>query len=63
MSVVSLTMTWKFTSQTLLFCLPGQDDQPELPEAVQSRSSHQAAAAGLHHPYPAVDFRSVLQGE
>lgn len=41
----------------------GQNDQPEFPEALQSRAPHQAAAAGLHHTHPAVDLRSVLQGD
>ena len=40
----------------------GPAAEPELPEAVPSRSAHQAAEAGLHHPHPAVDLRSVLQG-
>lgn len=45
------------------FSLPGQNDQPELPEVVQSGSTHQAAASGLHHPHPPLDLRPVLQGD
>lgn len=65
-----------FPSETLLFSAtssdppvvscrlsPGQNDQPEFPEALQSRPPHQAAAAGIHHPHPSVDLRSVLQGD
>lgn len=46
-----------------LSCVPGQNDQSELPEALQSGSSHQAVATGVHHSHPPVDLRSVLQGE
>lgn len=45
------------------FYLPGQADQPEFPEAVQSGPSHQAPAAGLHYPHPALDLCSVFQSE
>lgn len=77
-NVTSLCFTYKniFPCQTLVLLTtssvapvlscrlsPGQNDQPEFPEALQSRPPHQAAAAGLHHPHPSVDLRSVLQGD
>lgn len=43
-------------------CLTGQAAEPELPEAVQSCSAHQAPEAGLHYPHSTVDLRPVLQG-
>lgn len=46
-----------------LSCVPGQNDQSELPKALPSGSSHQAVATGIHHPHPPVDLCSVLQGE
>lgn len=40
----------------------GEHHQHELPEAFPSGSLDQAAEAGLHHPYPAVDLRTIFQG-
>ncbi len=56
---VSLWLMSVFMSRV---CLTGQAAELEFPEAVQSCSTHQAAEAGLHHPHPAVDLCSVLQG-
>lgn len=40
----------------------GEHHQHELLEAFPSGSLDQAAEAGLHHPYPAVDLRTIFQG-
>ena len=45
------------------FCVSGQLHQSRLPAAVPSRSTHKAAAAGLHDPHPALDVRPVAESK
>lgn len=52
------TKAWFPSSVLLPVC---RHFQHELPEAVSSRSPHQAAPSGLHHPHPPLDFCAVLQ--
>lgn len=61
-----LVFTWTLTRTKVWFpssvLLPVcRHFQHELPEAVSSRSPHQAAPSGLHHPHPPLDFCAVLQ--
>lgn len=37
--------------------------QHELPEALPGSPANQATETGLHHTHPAMDVRSVVQGE